>query len=194
MGKFSAFNLPLKTLCVGTHEFDYKLDKQFFANMEYADVHDADLSVHLDLTYRNDIYALHFTISGTITLLCDRCLDDLVLPIETTYDINVEFGEDYNDESDDLLIIPSSDNYLNVSYMLFDTVVLEIPIKHVHPLGKCNRQMSALLRKHRATVPGDIEGLEEEVLDTIDAAEDAAEAPVDPRWAALKGLKENSED
>ncbi|MDE7467087.1 MAG: DUF177 domain-containing protein [Muribaculaceae bacterium] len=180
MGKFSAYKLPLKSLGVGTHEFDYKLDKQFFANMEYADVRDADIDVHLVVDYHNDIYHLEFTLTGTVTLLCDRCLDDLVLPIDTTYTINVEYGDDYNDDSDDLLIIPDSDNYLNVAYMLYDTVVLVIPIKHVHPLGKCNRAMSALLKKHRGQ--GEDAELEEELMEGIE------DATPDPRWDALKGL------
>lgn len=180
MGKFTAYKLPLKSLGVGTHEFDYKLDKQFFANMEYADVRDADIDVHLIVDYHNDIYRLDFTLTGNVTLLCDRCLDDLVLPIDTKYTINVEYGEDYNDDSDDLLIIPESDNYLNVAYMLYDTVVLVIPIKHVHPLGKCNRAMSALLKKHRAQ--GEDAELEEELMEGIE------DATPDPRWDALKGL------
>lgn len=191
MGKFTAYKLPLKSLSVGTHEFDYKLDKAFFANMEYGDVRDADLDVHLAVEHRNDIYRLHFDIRGTITLLCDRCLDDLVLPVDTTYDINVEYGDDYNDDSDDLLIIPQGDNDLNVAYMLYDTVVLAIPIKHVHPLGKCNRAMSALLKKHRAQ--GEDADLQNELLDSIDDMESGSSAP-DPRWDALKGFGSDSEE
>lgn len=193
MGKFSAYKLPLKSLAPGTHEFDYKLDKQFFANMEYDDVRDADLDVHLTVVYDNDLYKLHFDIKGTVLMLCDRCLDDLVIPIDTTYDINVEYGDDYNDESDDLLIIPSSDNELNVAYMLYDTVVLAIPIKHVHPMGKCNRQMSALLKKHRAGLSAEDEALAESVMDSLDDVADADDAPAatDPRWDALKGLASN---
>lgn len=187
MGKFTAYKLPLKTLTEGTHEFDYKLDKQFFVNMEYADVRDADLDVHLTVTYRNNLYNLAFKITGTVTLLCDRCLDDLVLPVDTTYNVNVEYGDDYNDESDDLIVIPQSDNYINVAYMLFDTVVLVIPMKHVHPLGKCNRAMSALLKKHRAHGTGEDSELEDEMLDSIDEMDDTS-APADPRWNALRGL------
>lgn len=192
MGKFTAFKLPLKSLGGGVHEFDYKLDKQFFANMENADVRDADLDVHLVVEHHNDIYALAFTISGTVTLLCDRCLDDLVLPIDTTYNINVEYGDDYNDESDDLLVIPQGDNFLNVAYMLYDTVVLAIPIKHVHPLGKCNRAMSALLKKHRAHGTGEDADLQDEMLDSIDEIDSAADAPSDPRWDALRGMGSDS--
>lgn len=185
MGKFTAYKLPLKSLPEGVHEFDYTLDKQFFVNMEYGEVRDADIAVHLIVTHRNDLYRLAFEIAGTVTMLCDRCLDDLVLPIETTYDINVEYGDDYNDDSDDLLIIPRSDNDLNVAYMLFDTVVLQIPMKHVHPMGMCNRAMSALLKKHRAGA----DAIEDELLDSIDDAD--TDSPTDPRWDALRDIDTN---
>ena len=192
MGKFSAYKLPLKTLSAGIHEFDYRLDKAFFASMEYPDVRDADLNVHLTVNYAGGVYALHFAITGTVLMLCDRCLDDLVVPIDTTYDINVEYGDDYIDEGDDLLILPAKDNDLNIAYMLYDTVVLAIPIKHVHPAGKCNRQMSAMLKKHRARqLDADSEDaeLEDSLIDEIDVmSADDNEAPTDPRWDALKGL------
>ena len=187
MGKFTAYKLPLKSLGEGVHEFDYVLDKQFFVNMEYSDVRDADLAVHLTVDHHNDIYRLNFEIAGTVTLLCDRCLDDLIQPIDTSYCINVEFGDDYDDDSDDLLVIPRNDNDLNVAYMLFDTVVLQIPMKHVHPMGQCNRAMSALLKKHRAGA----DAIEDELLDSV---EDAADIPTDPRWDALRGLGSDDSD
>ncbi len=195
MGKFTAYKLPLKSLGEGTYEFDYKLDKQFFVNMEYADVRDAGLDVHLVVTHHNDLYHLDFRITGTITLLCDRCLDDLLMPVDTTYAIDVEYGDDYNDDSDSLLIIPQSDNSLNVAYMLFDTVVLCIPMKHVHPLGKCNRAMSALLKKHRAHGTGEDAELEDEMLDSIEQP-DSADEPraIDPRWSVLRGIASDEDN
>ncbi len=195
MGKFSAFKLALKSLGEGVHEFEYKLGKQFFVDMENSDVHDADLTVHLTVTHRHDAYDLDFRVDGTVTLLCDRCLDDLIVPIDATYRLMVKYGEDYNDESDDLLIIPQSDNDLNVSYMIYDTVVLAIPIKHVHPLGKCNRQMSSLLKRHRAVTPGEDAELQEELLDSIDDVDaDAGGGSTDPRWDALKGLSVDGDE
>ncbi len=83
--------------------------------------------------------------------------------------------------------------------MIYDTVALTIPIKHVHPLGKCNRAMSSLLKKHRA--PGHIEsdGDDDEMMDEMieeveteqmqpDTADDD-DVPTDPRWDELKKLK-----
>ncbi len=194
MGKFSTFKLPLKSLGVGTHEFEYHLDKQFFANMESSDVHDADLQVKLAVKYNGDFYDLDFKIDGEVVLKCDRCLDYLHFPIDTSYHIVVKYGDDYNDDSDEVLEIPQSDASLNVAYMLYDTVELAIPIKHVHPMGKCNRQMSALLKKHRATAGDEDADLENDLIDEIDTLADSSDdAPSDPRWDALRKLSGNDE-
>ena len=190
MGKFSAYKLPLKSLGAGEHQFDYHLDKEFFVNMESADIHDADLNVVLKVQYNGDFYTLDFDIKGEVVLICDRCLDDLHFPIDTHYHIVVKYGEDYNDDSDEVLEIPASDPTLNVAYMIYDTVVLAIPIKHVHPMGKCNRQMSAILKKHRAQVSGEDAELENQLIDEIDQIDNAADTatPQDPRWDALRKL------
>lgn len=182
MGKFTAYKLPLKSLSKGQHTFEYHLDKQFFTNMENTDVRDADLNVHLTVDYNGETYALDFDIKGDVTLLCDRCLDDLVLPIDSHYSIAVKYGDAYCDDSDTLLEIPDSSNDLNVAYMIYDTVVLAIPIKHVHPMGKCNRQMSALLKKHRAGGPA-VDPEDEAIIEQLED-----EGGTDPRWDALKGL------
>lgn len=157
--------------------------------MESADIHDADLNVNLTVTHRNDLYSLSFHITGTITLICDRCLDDLIQDVDTVYNLTVRYGDDYNDDSDDLLVIPFSDNYLNVAYMIYDTVALTIPIKHIHPLGKCNRQMSAMLKKHRATDISDEDAdLQNALIEEMDSMEAEQPAPTDPRWDKLKDL------
>ena len=193
MGKFTAFKLPLKSLTKGTHSFDYHLDKQFFANMENTDVRDADINVRLTVDYNGDVYALTFVVSGEVLLLCDRCLDEMQFPIDANYRLTVKYGDDYNDDSDEVLEIPSGDAGINVAYMLYDTVTLAIPIKHVHPMGKCNRAMSAILKKHRARPTGDDADLEEELMEGIDDEEPESTA-TDPRWDALRKLstEENS--
>lgn len=195
MGKFTEFKLPLKSMPEGTQTFNYHLGKEFFANMESEDIHDADLNVDFTVDHKADIYALNFNIEGVITLICDRCLDNLEFPIDVNYAINVKYGDDYNDDSDDLLIIPEGDNYLNVAYMIYDTVALAIPMKHVHQLGKCNRQMSQMLKKHRATAADEEEAdLEERLIEEIDSMPaETDNQPTDPRWDQLKKLAGNDD-
>lgn len=172
MGKFTEYKLMLKSLPEGKHSFEYHLDKQFFINMENADVRDADVKVMLDVDHRGDAYMLAFRLTGTLTVLCDRCLDELPLDIDTTYALTVKYGEEYNDDSDTLLVIPESDNYLNVAYMLYDTAVLAIPPRHVHPQGKCNRAMSALNKKYGVRNADDEDAeLERDLIDEMDSVD-----------------------
>lgn len=194
VGKFSEFMLRLKGMPEGNHHFDYHLDKQFFEDMENADVRDADLSVKLDIYHQHGGYDLTFAVKGVITLMCDRCLDNLEWPVDTTYHVRVEYGDSYRDESDDLLIIPEGDDTLDVAYMLHDTVALTIPIRHVHPQGQCNRKMAAALRQHRAHRPGDEDTeLEDALMDEMDDMSADNSVP-DSRWDALRDVRAKAEE
>lgn len=184
MGKFTAYKIPLKSLPTGIHEFDFHLDKVFFTDMDNSDIHNADLTVHLTVEVKPQVYMLRFVITGTLTLICDRCLDDMIVPVETEYNLNVKYGDQYDDSTDDVLVIPHSDNYLNVAYLIYDTAALAIPMRHVHPAGKCNRQMSDLLRQHRAEAAADGD-------DSSDGDDD--NIATDPRWDALSQLTDNNE-
>ena len=173
----------------GLNNFEFALTKQFFANMENSEVRDADLAVNLRVDNAGEYYDFDFKVSGTLTIICDRCLDDLVIPVDTDYHLVVKYGEEYNDESDEVLEIPESDSFINVAYMLYDTAMLAIPIKHVHPAGKCNRAMSQILRQHRAAEEGEDEMSDVEMIGD-DMGDDSG--AIDPRWEQLRNLKDNN--
>lgn len=192
MGKFTEYSIPLKALPKGTHDFSFHLGEKFFADMESTDIRDADVTASVTVKYDGEVYDLTFHVTGEVTVLCDRCLDEMQLPIDAGYHIMVKYGDAFRDDSDELLEIPGSTNDLNVAYMIYDTVSLAVPIKHVHPMGKCNRQMSAILRKHRATDANDPDAeLENDLIDEMESA--PSEAPADPRWNALRDIATDSD-
>lgn len=166
------FRLPLKSLTPGETAYGYHLGKQFFVDMESADIIDADLDVALTVNFKGEIYNLSFMIKGNVTLQCDRCLEDMKLPVDTAYDIAVEYGDAPDDESDTLLVIPRNDNYLDISGLIYDTVELAVPMQHVHDEGDCDETMSHILSEH--------------------STDDDTEA--DPRWAQLKELSDNNDN
>lgn len=186
--KFAQYNLRLQGLPEGKHHYDMTMGNEFLANMENPDIHNADLKVGVDVDVRHGEYFITMKINGTVTLLCDRCLDALVWPVDTEYSLTVRFGESYDDSTDEVLVIPSSDPTLNIAYLLNDTVTLSLPMRHVHPAGQCNRAMTQRLHSHKVSTPGgdgDEVSDEELIEETRNEAEDAA---TDPRWDALKGL------
>ena len=191
MGKFAAFRLPLREMKRGTHEFEFVLDTEFFRNMESEDILKGDVKAYATVECKNDYYECDFTLQGTIAITCDRCLDEMELDVDTDYHLCVKYGDAYNDENDELLIIPEKDAYLNVAYMLYDTVALTIPLKHTHPAGKCNKGMAKYLKQHGASQYGD-EDYDDADYEHYDSDEDDNNTQVDPRWEALKKLKDNN--
>jgi uncharacterized metal-binding protein YceD (DUF177 family) len=100
-------------------------------------------------------------------------------------------GKEYSEESDEIVVIPEEEGEINIAWFLYEFIALNIPIKHVHEPGKCNRTMTKKLRKH-TVIPIEEEGGEEEkeplVEDDTDFEENQQET-TDPRWDILKGLE-----
>ena len=172
-----------------THE--YRLDNEFFANIDGPEVQRGKVDVKLNVKRTATMYELKFHLAGVIYIPCDRCLDDMEHEIDTEEELFVKMGAEYSEESDTLLVIPETEGELNIAWFLYEYIALTIPLKHVHPYGKCNKDMSARLHKmsaHRS----DEEDFEEEIplfVDDETAGIPTGEQETDPRWDALKNLK-----
>ena len=189
MGKFELYTIDLKNLTPGTHDFEYLLENKFFVDIDGNEVHKGHVHVQLAVKKSSVAFELNFQIAGTVIIPCDRCLDDMELPIETQDKLIVKFGKEYAEESDEIVIVPEEEGTINVAWFMYEFIALAIPIKHVHAAGKCNKAMAAKLRQHTAISRNDLaESLDEEQ----EEASDEQDAGVsDPRWDALKGLFEN---
>ncbi len=188
MGKFSAFKLHLKGMSAGVQHYDYSVGTEFFCDMESAEIRSGSVAVGLDVKFDGDNYVLDFTVKGTIAIPCDRCLDDMEHEVDADYHIVVKYGDDF-DETDEVLTIPEKEADLNVAYMIYDTIALSIPIRHVHPAGQCNKEMATRLKRHSAH----LEGEEADNFGCDDEETDAENGEVinDPRWDALRNLLDN---
>ena len=147
--------MQLAGLQEGRFEQQMKVDTTFFKNMENTDVVSADVTVLLTIDHKHDAYQLTLKCEGQLQVPCDRCLDPVDIPVDTEFKITVKYGPAFSDEADDVLVIPYEDTALNVAYMIYDTLMLTIPLRHVHAPGKCNKAMTAVLRSHRYPAGGD---------------------------------------
>ncbi|MDM8269398.1 DUF177 domain-containing protein [Barnesiella viscericola] len=195
MGRFSAYKLPLKSMPIGTQDFEYVLDNEFFKNIEGEDVRKGKVNVKLSVKRTTASFELNFDLEGVVQIPCDRCLDDMDHEVKTHETLFVKFGSEYSEESDNVVVIPESDGELNIAWFLYEFVALTIPLKHIHPAGKCNKSMSAKLRKHtaRSLDDGDDEALDAfDDEDIADVVPDEGEEMTDPRWDELKKIIDNN--
>ena len=172
---------------------EYLLDNQFFANIGGEDIQKGKINTMLTISKKGNGFDLSFTFNGTVIVPCDRCLDDMDLPIETTAHLIVKFGKDYSEESDEIVIIPEAEGIINLAWFLYEFAALAIPIKHVHAPGKCNKQMTSKLKKHSAKSDDDEQSFDSDNADDIIITDDDSddEERSDPRWDTLRGLKGN---
>ena len=151
---------------------EFKLTNEYFEAIDAPDVQRGELSSSLSINRTDDFFELNFHTEGVVHIPCDICLDDMDQDIETDDRLVVKFGEEYSEE-DDLVIVAENEGMLDISWFIYEFIDLNIPIKHVHAPGKCNRDMMKVLEEHSATRSG----VEEEQT-------------IDPRWSELLKLKE----
>ena len=173
---------------IGTQDFEYVLDNEFFKNIEGEDVQKGKVKVKLTVKRTAASFELDFDLEGVIQIPCDRCLDDMDHEVKTQETLYVKFGSEYSEESDNVVVIPESDGELNIAWFLYEFIALTIPLKHVHQAGKCNKSMSAKLRKHAARSMDDSDESEDAASyddeDVVDEVPGEGEE-TDPRWDEL---------
>ena len=148
MGKFKLYNVDLKNLSPGVHEFEYLLENKFFVDIDGTEVQKGKVKVHLTVKRSSMMFEMNFQIEGVVVVPCDRCLDDMEIPIDTHNRLVVKFGKEYAEESDEVVVIPEEEGAINLAWFLYEFIALAVPMKHVHAPGKCNKAMSSKLKKH----------------------------------------------
>ena len=193
MAKFSLYNISLKSLSPGTHTFNYELDRKYFEAIDGDEVKKGNVSVEVVVKKNSVTFEFNFKLKGVVQIPCNRCLEDMDQEIDSENRLVVKLGREYSEESDEVIVIPEDEGEINIAWFLYEFVALNIPIKHVHAPGKCDKTMSSKLHKHRVGSSDD-NGDAEDTADGDDdfSEDDSSSDTSDPRWDSLKGL--NLED
>ncbi|MDR3137505.1 MAG: DUF177 domain-containing protein [Tannerellaceae bacterium] len=152
MAKFSAYEVNLKSFSGKEQTYEYLLENAYFANIDNDDMRKGKVQVNLTVDRKGSLFELNFYLQGWVKVPCDRCLDEVELPVESRNKLMVKFGKEFSEESEEIVIVPEEEGSINVAWFLYEFIVLSLPMKHVHAPGKCNREMAAHLRHHTASV------------------------------------------
>ena len=143
MSEKNHYIIDLKRLPVGTHTFDITLDDAFFKSLEKTEILSGNVECQTTLNLREEDYQLNIAVRGTVFVVCDRCLDPMPLEIE----VNDEMIDSLNDAAE----LPNDE--LDLSWLAYEIVSINIPLVHSHQAGECNTQMELLLHDHLCDEP-----------------------------------------
>lgn len=175
MKALKEFTIPFVGLKIGKHHFEYKVEQSFFEHFEYEDFNDVNINVDVVLDKKTTLLELHFKIAGWVDVNCDLTNEPYNQTIENEFDLVVKFGDEYNDEHIDVLIVPHGTYEINVQQYIYELAILAVPIKRIHPGVEDGTLDSEILEK--------LEELSPKLRENKDKEED-----IDPRWNILKKL------
>ncbi|MFW0739021.1 YceD family protein [Flavobacterium sp. N502536] len=176
MSKTKDFLIPFVGLKLGKHHFEYQISNTFFANFDYDEFQSSDIKVGLVLEKKSNMLELEFKHKGTVNVPCDLTSEDFDLPLKGKMKLIVRFGEEFNNDNEELLILPHGEHEIDVAQYIYEMIALSVPLKRVHPGVKDGSlQTDALKKLNELTVKEE-------------KKESKQEEDIDPRWDKLKQL------
>ncbi|MGI9546648.1 MAG: YceD family protein [Flavobacteriaceae bacterium] len=169
-----AYSIPFAGLKLGKHEIKYIIDNTFFEEFEYSEFNNAQIGLVVVLERMSTMLELEMKASGTINLDCDLTSEPYDQEIKSSLDLVVKFGEEYNDEDDEILVIPHGEHQINIAQYIYEMLVLAVPPKRIHPGVLDGTLQSDVLKKLEELRPKESKRRTEQT---------------DPRWDVLKDLK-----
>jgi len=176
MKQLNEFLIPFIGLKLGKHQFEYQISKSFFTAFDYDDFESCDIKVNVVLEKKNTMLELNFKHKGTVNVPCDLTGEMFDLPIKGKIRLVVQFGEAFNNDNDELLILPHGEHQIDLSQYIYEMIVLSVPLKRVHPGIKDGTLKSEALDKLN------------ELKVEKKTEKNIKEEDIDPRWDKLKQL------
>lgn len=133
MMKQKEFVIPFSGLKQGKHKFEFKIDNTFFESFEYDEFNAAAIDLHVVLNKTSTMLELEIIAKGMVNVDCDITSEPYEQPINSELELVVKFGEAYDDEDDEILIISHNAYQVNIAQYIYEMLVLAAPQKRVHP-------------------------------------------------------------
>lgn len=178
MKDLKEFDISFTGLKLGNHQFSYQIDNTFFEFFQYQEYDKVDIKVHLNFEKKNNMFNLEFVSEGVVTVACDLTAEPFELKAKGNLPLIVKFGEFFNEDNDEVLIIPHNSYQFNVAQFIYEMIVLSVPTKRIHPGVKDGTLKSEVLNK----------------LENFKRKELEENNTMDPRWAKLKELQTNKKE
>ncbi len=137
--------IPLTGQKLGEHIFNYQVQSAFIDAFEDSDILTSDVSVEVKLIRNNQTFNFDFHLNGSLEVTCDRCLESLQLEIEHNAKLLVKFADQYEEINDELITIREEDSDFDLAPVIYEYLMLSIPIRKVHNEGECDPNMINML-------------------------------------------------
>ncbi len=179
MDKKKEYLIPFIGLKLGKHQFEYQINNSFFEIFDYHEFNNSNIKVNVVLEKKSNLLELAFKHKGAVNVPCDMTNEEFDLPIKGNMKLIVRFGETFNNDNEELLILPHGEFQLDISQYIYEIIVLSVPLKRIHPgIKDGSLNTEALIKLKELTIKEQKKENKEEQKNKN----------IDPRWDKLKQL------
>ena len=100
---------------------------------EYSEFNSVDINVDLVLVKKPTIIELSLKGTGSVNINCTLTNEPFDYQINSKLNLLVKFGDSYDDENDELLVLPHGSHSIDLDQYFYEMIVLSMPIRNVHP-------------------------------------------------------------
>ena len=126
------------------------------------------------LNKKATLLELTLSFKGSLNVNCDTTNEPYDQIVDGQYHFVVKFGDEFNDDNEDILILPHGSHEINIRQYIYESIVLAMPTRRIHPGIEDGTLKSEILEKLEELSPK----LEKET----------EKESTDPRWDDLKKL------
>ena len=168
--------IPFAGLKLAKHQFEYQINNAFFEIFDYNEYQDSNIKVNVVLKKTSTLLELNLKHKGTVNVPCDLTNEDFDLPIKGKMKLIVRFGEEFNNDNEELLILPHGEFEIDIAQYIYEMIVLSVPLRRIHPGIKDGSLQTEALAKLNELKVKEIK------------KEQIEKENIDPRWDKLKQL------
>lgn len=169
MGQKEDMTIRFSGLRPGKYTYSYTLTDEFFDEWKNDEIRGGNVKIEVEMERMGHMLMFSFSLSGELTTMCDRCLGDLIVPVEGEEHLCVRFSDTETCDDEDVVVLPENAFEIDLSQWLYEYAAVRIPMQHIHPDGECDPEVTKYIIAEEDEQRGGDE--------------------VDPRWEALKNLK-----
>lgn len=171
MDKLKNYDIEFSGLKVGKHEFSFEVDESFFQLFDTEqEFEKPKIQVDVLLDKHSTFLEFYLKIGGSVTLFCDITTEAFPYNLGNETKFLVKFGEEYNDDNEEIITIPHQDHAFNIAQLIYESTMLAIPMKKISP--NVTEEDLEIIEKYSPKME-----------------EEEEEMEIDARWEALKNLK-----
>ncbi len=182
MEQIYSLRIPIVGLKNQAYQYSYQISENFFKQYFEDTIPNGNIKVKLALQKSETMIQTIIKLNGTLTLICDRSLDEFEEELNVEEKMIYKFGEKAEVQDIGLEIIPHKAHEINFEETIYELIGLALPIKKLHP------------RFRDENIDNHDDEQDSFLVYSSDnnqtKKEENQDELIDPRWANLSKLKE----